>query len=99
MRELGDNPNVRILRMRKVPFIDSTGLNNLEALCRKAKKEKIQIILSGVIDPVYDKLKKSEVPKLVGDENICANIHLAVARATVVNEELIEKQRNKLRSL
>lgn len=99
MRELGDHPNVRIIRMRKVPFIDSTGLNNLEALCRKARKEKIQIILSGVIDPVYDKLKKSEIPNLVGYDNICANIHLAVARATVVNEEKKEKQRIKLRSL
>ena len=99
MRELGDDPNVRILRMRRVPFIDSTGLNNLEALCRSAKKERIQIILSGVINPVYEKLKKSEVPTLVGHENICANIHLAVKRATVVNEEIIEKEQARLRSL
>ena len=99
MRELGDDPNVRILRMRRVPFIDSTGLNNLEALCRSAKKERIQIILSGVINPVYEKLKKSEVPTLVGHENICANIHLAVKRASVVNEEIIEKEQARLRSL
>ncbi|HZJ79889.1 MAG TPA: SulP family inorganic anion transporter [Dysgonamonadaceae bacterium] len=99
MRELGDNPNVRIIRMRKVPFIDSTGLNNLEALCRNAKKDKIQIILSGVLDSVYDKLKRSKVPELVGHDNICANIHLAVRRATIVNEEKIEKERIKLKSL
>lgn len=99
MRELGDDPNVRILRMRRVPFIDSTGLNNLETLCRSAKKEGIQIILSGVLEPVYNKLEKSEIPKLVGDENICANIHLAVERATIVNEEIFEKQQAKLRSL
>ena len=92
MRELGDSPNVRILRMRKVPFIDSTGINNLEALCKNAKKERIQIILSGVIDPVYDKLKKSEIPDLVGHENICANIHLAVERATIVNKEISKKK-------
>ena len=85
--------------MRKVPFIDSTGLNNLEELCRNAKKDKIQIILSGVLDSVYDKLKRSKVPELVGHDNICANIHLAVRRATIVNEEKIEKERIKLKSL
>ena len=99
MREIGDDPNVRIIRMRKVPFIDSTGLNNLETLCRSAKKDDIQIILSGVIDAVHEKLKKSKVPGLVGPDNICANIHMAVARATVVNEELMENKRVKLKSL
>lgn len=92
MREIGDEPNVRIIRMRKVPFIDSTGLNNLEALCISAKKEEIQIILSGVIDSVYNKLEKSEIPQLVGKDNICANIHLAVERSKVVNEEIIKKK-------
>ncbi|HTN69129.1 MAG TPA: sulfate permease [Dysgonamonadaceae bacterium] len=99
MREIGDDPNVRIIRMRKVPFIDSTGLNNLETLCRNSKKEKIQIILSGVIDSVGEKLKRSVIPELVGEDNICANIHLAVERAIVINEEIIEKKRRKLKSL
>ena len=99
MREIGDDPNVRIIRMRKVPFIDSTGLNNLETLCKSAKKEKIQIILSGVRTEIHEKLKKSNIPTLVGEENICANIHLAVERAVIVNEKMIEKNRRKLKSL
>ena len=99
MREIGDEPNVRIIRMRKVPFIDSTGLNNLEALCKSANKEGIQIILSGVLNQVYKKLEKSKVPALVGQDNICENIHLAVERANKVNEEIIEKEQAKLRSL
>ena len=99
MREIGDDPNVRIIRMRKVPFIDSTGLNNLETLCKSNKKEKIQIILSGVRPEICDKLKKSNILELVGEDNICANIHLAVKRAIIVNEEIIEKKRKKLRSL
>jgi SulP family sulfate permease len=99
MREIGDDPNVRIIRMRKVPFIDSTGLNNLETLCKSAKKEKIQIILSGVRTEIHEKLKKSNIPTLVGEENICANIHLAVERAVIVNEKMIEKNRRKIKSL
>jgi Sulfate permease and related transporters (MFS superfamily) len=88
MREIGDHPNIRIVRMRKVPFIDATGLNNLEILCRNSKKEKIQIILSGVKENVRDSLYKSQIPLLVGEENICSNIHLAVERAKQLDVEL-----------
>ena len=99
MRQIGDDPNVRIIRMRKVPFIDSTGLNNLESICKNAKSNHIQIILSGVLNSVHDKLKKSNVPELVGEENICANIHLAVERAIIVNDKMTKKEQAWLRSL
>src|SRR5574344_319650 len=41
MAQLGDRPKVRIIRMRKVPFIDSTGIHNLTNLCRMSKRENI----------------------------------------------------------
>lgn len=87
MRELGDKPHVRIIRMRKVPFIDSTGLKNLEMLCQNSTKEKIHIILSGVNSHVRASLQKSSIPYIVGEENICENIHAAVERA----KEMVEK--------
>ena len=99
MREIWDEPNVRIIRMRKVPFIDSTGLYNLEALCKSNKKEKIQIILSGVRPEIEEKLKKSKIPELIGEQNICENIHLAVERAIIVNEEIAKKKQLKIKSL
>ena len=73
--------DIRIIRMRKVPFIDSTGLNNLEMLCRNSIKEKIQVILSGVNSEVREKIERSEILHLIGEENICSNIHLAIERA------------------
>ena len=48
---------------------------------------------------IEEKLKKSKIPELIGEQNICENIHLAVERATVVNKEIAEKKRIKLRSL
>jgi SulP family sulfate permease len=81
MRLSRKHRDIRIIRMRKVPFIDSTGLNNLEILCRNSKKEKIQVILSGVNSAVREKIERSEIPHLIGKENICSNIHLAVKRA------------------
>lgn len=46
MSRLGDRPKVRIIRMRKVPFIDSTGIHNLTSLCQMAQREKTTIVLS-----------------------------------------------------
>lgn len=80
-KRLGDKPACRIIRMRKVPFIDSTGLHNLESLCRLSAKENIRIILSGVNEKVRDMLIKSKMDEKIGAENICSNIHEAIARA------------------
>lgn len=82
MARLGDRPAVRIIRMRKVPFIDSTGIHNLETLCRMSQKEQIHIILSGVNAQVHATLEKSGFYHLLGRENICSNINeaLEVAR-------------------
>ncbi len=93
-RELGEHHHIRIIRMRKVPFIDSTGLNNLEILCKRSKKEKIQIILSGVKDNVRESIEKSEIPQIIGSENICSNIHLAVERALLLDAQQKQTKKN-----
>ena len=74
-------PKVRILRMRKVPFIDSTGIHNLENLCIMSQKEHITIVLSGVNEKVHKVLEKSGFYELLGKENICPNINVALERA------------------
>lgn len=81
MRIVGDKPKVRIIRMRKVPFIDSTGIHNLESLCKKSHDENIHIILSGVLPNVREALENAGMDKIVGRENICDNINLALKRA------------------
>lgn len=87
MVQLGDSPEVRIIRMRKVPFIDSTGIYNLGNLCVMSQKEKTTIILSGVNEKVHQVLEKSGFYELLGKENICSNINEALERA----KEIIEK--------
>lgn len=78
MTILGDRPRIRIIRMRRVPFIDSTGIHNLETLCEMAKREGIHIILSGVNESVHQELEKSGVYEKLGRENICSNINAAL---------------------
>ena len=87
MAQLGDRPKVRIIRMRKVPFIDSTGIHNLTNLCKLSQREKITIILSGVNDKVHETLENAGFCNLLGKDNICPNINVALDRA----KELIEE--------
>ena len=87
MSELGDRPKVRIVRMRKVPFIDSTGIHNLTNLCEMSKKENIQIVLSGVNEKVHQILEKSGFNELLGKENICPNINVALEKAKAIIEK------------
>lgn len=88
MARLGDRPKIRIIRMRKVPFIDSTGIHNLTTLCKMSQKENIHIILSGVNDQVHAVLEKSGFYELLGKENICSNINEAMEVAAKEVKEL-----------
>lgn len=84
MSMVGDKPKVRIIRMRKVPFIDSTGIHNLEILVEQSKKESIQIVLSGVNTQVHESLLKAEFTQTLSNDNICPNINVAIERATTL---------------
>ena len=81
MASFGDRPQVRIIRMRKVPFVDSTGIHNLTNLCMMSKKEGIQIVLSGVNPKVHQTLQHAGFYALVGEKNICPHIKVALERA------------------
>ena len=83
------NLNVRIIRMRKVPFIDSTGVNNLRNLWLRSKKENIQIVLSGVTDNVHKTLDKFGLSNEIGKEYIYPHIIPALAdRKSVCRERV-----------
>ncbi len=81
MSAVAETPKVRIIRMRKVPFIDSTGMHNLSELCHQSHKAGIQVILSGVNNHVHATLHKAGVDKIIGEEYICANINIALEKA------------------
>lgn len=84
--EMQDHPAIRVIRMRKVPFIDSTGVHNLETLCRNSRRDGTQIILSGVRPEVRAVLERTGFPALLGEDNICSHISLALQRAEALTE-------------
>ena len=74
-------PKVRIIRMRKVPFVDSTGIHNLTNLCLMSQAEGIQVVLSGVNEKVQAVLHKAGFDAMLGEANICSHINIALDRA------------------
>jgi SulP family sulfate permease len=64
-----------------VPFVDSTGIHNLTNLCLMSQQDGIQVVLSGVNPKVQQTLHKARFDELVGTDNICSHINLALERA------------------
>lgn len=79
-----ETPVVRIIRMRKVPFIDSTGIHNLEILIDSSHKEGISIVLSGVNPHVREALLKAHIYERIPETNICDHISKAVVVANQI---------------
>lgn len=89
-RRIGkDGQKVRIIRMRKVSFIDSTGIHNLEQLYLRTKNSGVQLVLSGVNKQVFNALAKAGLVEMIGRENIRDHINGALARAgEIVGEDI-----------
>lgn len=83
-----EKPVVRIIRMRRVPFIDSTGIHNLQILIESSHDEGIMIVLSGVRENVREALHNSHIDSLIAPEHICNHISSAVV---VANELALER--------
>ncbi len=97
MSRMKDKPRVRIIRMRKVPFIDSTGIHNLTNLIEQSHRSGISVVLSGVNPSVRAVLEKNRFPEYIGDHNICSNINeaLAITQIHLQKEHEHRKKKNK----
>ena len=85
--DLNFKPEILILRMRNVPFIDATGIKRLKEISHQFKEKKIQIIISGANPKVKEELLKANIFTLLGKHNITDNIKLAIDRAKSVLRE------------
>jgi len=88
-----EKPIVRIIRMRKVSFIDATGLHNLEILIKSSQSEGIHIVLSGVKSSVRTSLEHAGIDRLIGADHICDHITKAVKMANLIAAEANAKAR------
>ena len=87
MGDMGGRAKVRIIRMRKVPFIDSTGVHNLQNMCRMCSQMGVKVVLSGVNPKVMKVIEDAGMDDVVGKENICSHINIALKRAEEILSE------------
>jgi SulP family sulfate permease len=81
LKRLKQEPDVLILRMRKVLAMDATGLNALEDLFERLRSRNKHLVLSGPHTQPLFMMDKAGFLDQLGRENVCANIDLALARA------------------
>ena len=74
-------PRVRIIRMRRVPFIDSTGIHNLQNLIEMNHEDGTHVILSGVTPKVHSQLEKAGFYQCMNPDHICPHIDVALQKA------------------
>lgn len=87
LARLRDAEPIRIIRMRKVSFIDATGLHNLEIFITASQQQGQRVILSGVNASVYKEIERGGIVAMVGRENVLDHIHKAIKRAEELSKE------------
>jgi SulP family sulfate permease len=91
-RIAADPPLVRIIRMRRVPAIDATGIHMLEKFIHDSRREGTHVLLSGVHKQPLFALEKAGLLAQVGEENIAENIDVALRRAGDVVKQAISEE-------
>jgi len=84
LKREGREPEVLILRMRKVMAMDATGLNALEDLYERLHRRGKHLILSGPHTQPLFVMEKAGFLDAIGRDNVCAHIDDSLARARVI---------------
>jgi SulP family sulfate permease len=74
-------PKVLILRMRRVPVIDATGLHALTDVVHRSRRDGTLVLLSEVQPQPLQALRRSVLLDEIGEEHICPTLEAALARA------------------
>jgi len=84
-------PPVVILRLRNMTALDATGLFAIEEVARELHASKRTLILCGAREQPAQLIHQAEFAEVIGEENICENVHEALQRAEEVYEGLEQK--------
>jgi SulP family sulfate permease len=81
LARVAQKPKVLVLRMRRVPVIDATGLHALTDVVLRSRRDGTLVLLSEVQPQPLDALRKSVLLEEIGEEHIHATLEGAIARA------------------
>jgi sulfate permease, SulP family len=88
MRFIEKPPKVLIIRMRKVPIIDATGINTLNEVYKESTQKDTKLILSEVHSlQIMQELKKSRLLFSIGKANVTDTFQSAIDRSKVILNE------------
>lgn len=75
-------PRAFILRMRRVPAMDATGLHALEEFYHKCHRQRTTLILSGIHTQPLSVLTRAGLDRVIGLDNIVGDLDAALTRAS-----------------
>lgn len=78
LNEVERPPKIFILRMRKVPTVDASGMHALEEFYYECKRQGTILLLSGVKKGVLRDLKRYHLDELIGQDHIFSHINSAL---------------------
>lgn len=74
------DPKVLVLSLRRVPFMDITGLQTLEEVIAKLQQREIKVLLCGGSQRVRAKLERADILEQIGEGNYLDDCEAAVGR-------------------
>jgi sulfate permease, SulP family len=90
LRFIENPPKVLIIRMRKVPIIDATGIKTIKEVNRESKQQGTKLILSEVHSAqIMEELKESRLLFSIGKANVTETFEEAIGRSKVLLHESI----------
>ncbi len=78
IKRIGFRCKVMIIRMRHVPFIDSTGLMNFKEVINILNNSGVKVVLSGVNQLVHRDFEKNGLVDMIGESSIKTSFDEAV---------------------
>ncbi|HEY6901481.1 MAG TPA: SulP family inorganic anion transporter [Puia sp.] len=88
IRVIAKQPKVLIIRMRKVPIIDATGIKTIRDVYKESKQRGVKVILSEVNSPeILQELKEARLLFAIGKANVTNTFAEAVQRSKEVLED------------
>ncbi len=84
--------DILCIRMRNVPAIDATGVEELKNIVKRCEKRGIKVIFSHVNEQPMKAMAKAGFVDHVGKENFCDHIDTALLRAEKLEKEIAAKR-------
>jgi len=86
------DPHTLLIRLRRVPFMDITGLQSLEEAIEHMTKRGVRIMLCEANEHVRSRLDKTGILKMIGEHNYFKNLAPALIQCRPLKDETAIKQ-------